>query len=189
MMVSVGLGELGVEASMSHLMSHASFKAGLFLAAGVVITSAGGYPTSKLQVNTYSLSNLCMLRSPLQGNFNTYSLSNLCMLRSPLQGNSFTTNSIITNPCYIVGFTYNGSNGYNEYNGYNRYKGTNVNNVTGQYILLYKSTRSYTTGSSDNTLDYTLDNSPIDILPNYYVDHYSQLTFDVIYAIKRNIRY
>ena len=169
-MVSVGLGELGVEASMSHLMSHASFKAGLFLAAGVVITSAGGYPTSKLQVNTYSL-------------------SNLCMLRSPLQGNSFTTNSIITNPCYIVGFTYNGSNGYNEYNGYNRYKGTNVNNVTGQYILLYKSTRSYTTGSSDNTLDYTLDNSPIDILPNYYVDHYSQLTFDVIYAIKRNIRY
>jgi len=43
MMVSVGLGELGVEASMSHLMSHASFKAGLFLAAGVVITSAGGY--------------------------------------------------------------------------------------------------------------------------------------------------
>lgn len=46
MMVSVGLGELGVEASMSHLMSHASFKAGLFLAAGVVITSAGGYQHS-----------------------------------------------------------------------------------------------------------------------------------------------
>nr|YP_009123597.1 NADH dehydrogenase subunit 5 [Dunaliella viridis]AJN90458.1 NADH dehydrogenase subunit 5 [Dunaliella viridis] len=43
MMASIGLGELGVEASMSHLMSHASFKAGLFLAAGVVITSAGGY--------------------------------------------------------------------------------------------------------------------------------------------------
>jgi len=43
MMVSVGLGEFGVSASMSHLMSHASFKAGLFLAAGVVITSSGGY--------------------------------------------------------------------------------------------------------------------------------------------------
>jgi NADH:ubiquinone oxidoreductase subunit 5 (subunit L)/multisubunit Na+/H+ antiporter MnhA subunit len=42
MMVSVGLGEYGAEASMSHLMSHASFKAVLFLAAGVVITSAGG---------------------------------------------------------------------------------------------------------------------------------------------------
>lgn len=43
MMVSVGLGEFGVEASMSHLMTHASFKAGLFLAAGVVITSSGSY--------------------------------------------------------------------------------------------------------------------------------------------------
>jgi NADH:ubiquinone oxidoreductase subunit 5 (subunit L)/multisubunit Na+/H+ antiporter MnhA subunit len=43
MMVSVGLGEFGVEASMSHLVSHASFKAGLFLAAGVIILSSGGY--------------------------------------------------------------------------------------------------------------------------------------------------
>jgi len=43
MMVSVGLGEFGVEASIAHLMSHASFKAGLFLAAGVVIMSSGGY--------------------------------------------------------------------------------------------------------------------------------------------------
>ena len=42
MMVSVGLGEIGVEASISHLSTHASFKAGLFLAAGVVITSTGG---------------------------------------------------------------------------------------------------------------------------------------------------
>jgi len=43
MLTSVGLGELGVEASMSHLLTHASFKAGLFLAAGVVIMSSGGY--------------------------------------------------------------------------------------------------------------------------------------------------
>lgn len=42
MMVSVALGEFGAEASMSHLMTHASFKAALFLAAGVIITSAGG---------------------------------------------------------------------------------------------------------------------------------------------------
>lgn len=41
MMVSVGLGELGADASMSHLMSHASFKAALFLSAGVIIMSAG----------------------------------------------------------------------------------------------------------------------------------------------------
>jgi proton-translocating NADH-quinone oxidoreductase chain L len=42
MMVSVGLGELGAEASMGHLMTHASFKAALFLAAGMVISAAGG---------------------------------------------------------------------------------------------------------------------------------------------------
>jgi len=42
MMVSVGLGEFGAEASMTHLMTHASFKAGLFLAAGVVIMSTSG---------------------------------------------------------------------------------------------------------------------------------------------------
>lgn len=43
MMVSLGLGEYGVEASIAHLTTHASFKAGLFLAAGVVIMSSGGY--------------------------------------------------------------------------------------------------------------------------------------------------
>lgn len=42
MMVSVGLGEYGAEASMGHLMTHASFKAALFLAAGVIIMSTGG---------------------------------------------------------------------------------------------------------------------------------------------------
>jgi NADH:ubiquinone oxidoreductase subunit 5 (subunit L)/multisubunit Na+/H+ antiporter MnhA subunit len=43
MMVSVGLGELGAEASLSHLMTHASFKAALFLAAGLVIGVSGGH--------------------------------------------------------------------------------------------------------------------------------------------------
>jgi proton-translocating NADH-quinone oxidoreductase chain L len=42
MMVAVGLGEFGADASMCHLMTHASFKAALFLAAGVIIMSAGG---------------------------------------------------------------------------------------------------------------------------------------------------
>ena len=42
MMVSVALGELGAEASMCHLMTHASFKAALFLAAGVVIQACAG---------------------------------------------------------------------------------------------------------------------------------------------------
>ena len=35
MMVNVALGSLGAEASMCHLMTHASFKSALFLAAGV----------------------------------------------------------------------------------------------------------------------------------------------------------
>lgn len=42
MMVSVGLGEHGAEASLSHLMTHASFKAALFLAAGLLIGVSGG---------------------------------------------------------------------------------------------------------------------------------------------------
>lgn len=42
MMVSLGLGEIGSEASMGHLMTHASFKAALFLAAGMVISGSGG---------------------------------------------------------------------------------------------------------------------------------------------------
>ncbi len=42
MMVSVGLGELGADASICHLMTHASFKAALFLSAGVIIMASGG---------------------------------------------------------------------------------------------------------------------------------------------------
>jgi NADH:ubiquinone oxidoreductase subunit 5 (subunit L)/multisubunit Na+/H+ antiporter MnhA subunit len=42
MMVGVGLGEHGADAAMCHLMTHASFKAALFLAAGVIIMSSGG---------------------------------------------------------------------------------------------------------------------------------------------------
>jgi NADH:ubiquinone oxidoreductase subunit 5 (subunit L)/multisubunit Na+/H+ antiporter MnhA subunit len=42
MFVSVGLGEYGADAAMCHLMTHASFKAALFLAAGVIIMGSGG---------------------------------------------------------------------------------------------------------------------------------------------------
>jgi proton-translocating NADH-quinone oxidoreductase chain L len=41
MMVSIGLGDYGADAAMCHLMTHASFKAALFLAAGVIIMSSG----------------------------------------------------------------------------------------------------------------------------------------------------
>nr|BBQ09638.1 NADH dehydrogenase subunit 5 [Volvocales sp. NrCl902] len=42
MMVSVALSEIGADASMCHLMTHASFKAALFLGAGVIIMSTNG---------------------------------------------------------------------------------------------------------------------------------------------------
>lgn len=42
MMVSIGLGDFGADAAISHLMTHASFKAALFLAAGVIIMASGG---------------------------------------------------------------------------------------------------------------------------------------------------
>lgn len=42
MMVSVGLGEFGADAAMGHLVAHASFKAALFLAAGVLIMASAG---------------------------------------------------------------------------------------------------------------------------------------------------
>lgn len=41
MLTSVGLSEFGAEAAISHLMTHASFKAALFLAAGVIIMGSG----------------------------------------------------------------------------------------------------------------------------------------------------
>lgn len=42
MFVSLGLGEAGAEASLGHLATHASFKAALFLAAGMIISGNGG---------------------------------------------------------------------------------------------------------------------------------------------------
>ena len=133
MMVSVGLGEFGVEASMSHLMSHASFKAGLFLAAGVVITSSGGYHESafKLQTDKYKISNLHMF------------------------------NLIRINRINRTGLTFNWAK---------------------QSTLFYNinSIRNYTTGLYESTLN----NKPMDILPNNYVDRFSNLTPNVKYLIK-----
>jgi NADH:ubiquinone oxidoreductase subunit 5 (subunit L)/multisubunit Na+/H+ antiporter MnhA subunit len=42
MFVSVGLGDFGADASICHLMTHASFKAALFLGAGTIIIASGG---------------------------------------------------------------------------------------------------------------------------------------------------
>ena len=52
MMVSVALGSLGAESGMCHLMTHASFKSALFLAAGIVIQASLGqqHTSAKLRV-------------------------------------------------------------------------------------------------------------------------------------------
>jgi proton-translocating NADH-quinone oxidoreductase chain L len=61
MMVSVGLGEIGGEASMGHLMTHASFKAALFLAAGMVISGSGGNQHMARYGGSAHSSMFCML--------------------------------------------------------------------------------------------------------------------------------
>jgi proton-translocating NADH-quinone oxidoreductase chain L len=81
MMVSCGLGEYGTEAAMAHLMTHASFKAALFLAAGVIITSAGGQQhtsrygalsaahCTQLCLSTFMAATLCLIGLPESSGF------------------------------------------------------------------------------------------------------------------------
>ncbi len=61
--MSVALGELGAEASMCHLMTHASFKSALFLAAGVVIQACNGnqHMSAKTRVSNVMTPTLCLL--------------------------------------------------------------------------------------------------------------------------------
>lgn len=62
MMVSVALGSLGAEAGMCHLMTHASFKSALFLAAGIVIQASFGN-----QHTSAKLRNSRVFHSPTTG--------------------------------------------------------------------------------------------------------------------------
>jgi NADH:ubiquinone oxidoreductase subunit 5 (subunit L)/multisubunit Na+/H+ antiporter MnhA subunit len=97
MMVSVGLGAYGAEASMTHLMTHASFKAALFLAAGVVIMSTSGNQHMAryggLSVTHSSI--FCFL---------TLLVGSLCLVGFP-ETSGFYSKEAILNLSYV---TYNG---------------------------------------------------------------------------------
>jgi NADH-ubiquinone oxidoreductase chain 5 len=94
MMVSVGLGELGADASICHLMTHASFKAALFLSAGVIIMSAGG--SNQNMVRYGGLSGVhCSLLS-----FVTLLIACLCLMGMP-ETSGFYSKETIINYSYV----------------------------------------------------------------------------------------
>lgn len=92
MMVSVGLGEMGAEASMCHLMTHASFKAGLFLGAGVILMSVGGNQ-HMARYGSLSASHTSML------SFFTLMIGSLCLVGFP-ETSGFYSKEVILNLAY-----------------------------------------------------------------------------------------
>jgi len=77
MFVSIGLGDFGSDASITHLMTHASFKAALFLGAGVIIMSSGG---SNQHMSRYG--NLTAIHTSLLC-YQTLLISSLCLMALP----------------------------------------------------------------------------------------------------------
>jgi NADH:ubiquinone oxidoreductase subunit 5 (subunit L)/multisubunit Na+/H+ antiporter MnhA subunit len=92
MMVSVSLGEFGADASIAHLMSHASFKAALFLAAGVIILATGGQQnlTRFGGLSNAHSSFFCLL---------TLFFASLCLVAFP-ETSGFYTKEVILNLSY-----------------------------------------------------------------------------------------
>jgi NADH-ubiquinone oxidoreductase chain 5 len=94
MMVSVGLGELGADASICHLMTHASFKAALFLSAGVIIMASGG--SNQHMARYGGLSGIhCSLLS-----FVTLLIACLCLMGMP-ETSGFYSKETIINYSYV----------------------------------------------------------------------------------------
>lgn len=94
MMVSVGLGEFGADASICHLMTHASFKAALFLSAGVIIMAAGG--SNQNMARYGGLSGIhCSLLS-----FVTLLIACLCLMGMP-ETSGFYSKETIINYSYV----------------------------------------------------------------------------------------
>lgn len=89
MFVSVGLGDFGSDASITHLMTHASFKAALFLGAGVVIMSSGG---SNQHMARYG--SLSSIHSSLLC-YNILLISSLCLMALPGTSGFFSKELII----------------------------------------------------------------------------------------------
>jgi NADH-ubiquinone oxidoreductase chain 5 len=94
MMVSIGLGELGADASICHLMTHASFKAALFLSAGVIIMSSGG---SNQQLARYG--GLSGIHSSILS-FTTLLVASLCLIGMP-ETSGFYSKETIINYSYV----------------------------------------------------------------------------------------
>lgn len=93
MMVSVGLGDFGASASMAHLMTHASFKAALFLAAGVIIMGVGGSQSLVRygSLTTSHVSLFCYL---------ILFVASLCLIAFP-ESSGFYSKETIINLSYI----------------------------------------------------------------------------------------
>lgn len=94
MMVSVGLGELGADASICHLMTHASFKAALFLCAGVIIMAAGGSNQHMARYGGLSGIHCTML------SFITLLVACLCLMGMP-ETSGFYSKETIINYSYV----------------------------------------------------------------------------------------
>jgi proton-translocating NADH-quinone oxidoreductase chain L len=94
MMVSVGLGEFGADASICHLMTHASFKAALFLSAGVIIMAAGGSNQHMARYGSLSAIH-CSLFC-----FVTLLIACLCLMGMP-ETSGFYSKETIINYSYV----------------------------------------------------------------------------------------
>jgi len=95
MMVSVGLGEFGADASICHLMTHASFKAALFLCAGVIIMAAGGSNQNMARYGGLSAIHCSML------SFVTLLIACLCLMGMP-ETSGFYSKETIINYSYVA---------------------------------------------------------------------------------------
>lgn len=89
MFVAIGLGDFGPDASIGHLMTHASFKAALFLGAGVVIMSSGGSNQHMARYGT-----LAVLHGTLMS-YQILLLASLCLMAVPGTSGFFSKELII----------------------------------------------------------------------------------------------
>lgn len=126
MMAAVSLGEMGAEASMTHLMTHASFKAALFLAAGVIIMSTngnqhmsryGGLSTSHTSIFcflTILIASLCLVGFPETSGFYSkeailnlsYSFLNGGSLAATDYANTLLHITALITACYTAKFIF-----------------------------------------------------------------------------------
>jgi proton-translocating NADH-quinone oxidoreductase chain L len=89
MFVSVGLGDFGPDASICHLMTHASFKAALFLGAGTVIMASGGSNQHMARYGTLTAINGSLM------SYQVLLIASLCLMALPGTSGFFSKELII----------------------------------------------------------------------------------------------